>query len=185
MNIFKQHQIFEQLKKYLPQNPVMIEAGSCDGKDALNLIKAFPTATLHAFEPVPELYSRLVANTTHLPNICTYNVALSDTNGTATFHVAEKTKNPGVPTQAGSLHAPKERLKWSPLEYPRTIKVPTTTLDSWAKKHTVNHVDCRWLDMQGHELHALKGAKKLLKNAHALYVEMNFIQAYELSIKNF
>ena len=59
------------------------------------------------------------------------------------------------------------------------MRVPTITLDAWAIQHGIDHVDFLWLDLQGHELAALQGASKLLKRVTAVYLEVNFIEAYE------
>ena len=64
-------------------------------------------------------------------------------------------------------------------EYKKTINVPTITLDDWAQKNNVTHIDFMWLDVQGHALHILKAAPQLLKTIKILFVEVEFIQAYE------
>jgi FkbM family methyltransferase len=179
MITFRTHEIYAQLTLHLDPNSIILEAGACDGRDTQKLAAAFPNATIHSFEPVPELFAMLLENTRDLKNVHCYQVALSDHIGSAQFHLAERPEFPGKPTQAGSLHAPKERLKWSDLRYPKTITVPTTTIDAWAKEQGITTIDFMWLDMQGHELQALKGAERMLQRAHAIYVEVNFIEAYE------
>lgn len=179
MFIFKSHEVFDILAQYLPKNPVIVEAGSYDGRDTIKMATKWLQGTIHAFEPVPELFVKLKTNTARLKNVGYYNRALSNKIGTATFYVSEMPKNPGIPSQAGSLHKPKKRLIWSPLVFPRTIEVETVTLDAWAEKHTISHVDFLWLDMQGHELSVMQAAPKILQTVSVIFTEVGFIEGYE------
>lgn len=178
MNIFKTHEVFAQLKPYLPSNPIIVEAGAYNGKDSLKLTKHWPQGHVHAFEPVPFLFKQLQEQTDGEKNISCYPVALSNANGFATFFVSENPKKPGKPSQAGSLLEPKERLKHSPLFFPETIEVPTISLDAWAKTHGISHVDLLWLDMQGHELAVLKASQSILPTVKAVFTEVSFIESY-------
>lgn len=179
MIIFKTHQALDYIQKYLSNNPVIIEAGAFDGKDTLRLAEKWPNATIHAFEPVPAIFEQLKKNTEHIKNIHRYSIALSSQTGTATFYVAEKPHKPGKINQAGALHKPKERLKHSPIEFPRTIKVQTITLDDWAMQNNIDHVDMLWLDLQGYELPVMQAAPKILNTVNVIFTEVAFIEAYE------
>ena len=167
------------LSELLPATGTFLEAGAFNGQDTLAMASHFPHATIHAFEPLPEIYTQLTKNVQDTPSIKTYPVALSDQTGSATFYVADHPKRPGKICQAGSLLAPQERLNHSPITYPYTTQVPTITLQEWAHQNHVAHIDFMWLDMQGHELAVLKASPDILKTVKALYVELNFIQAYE------
>lgn len=178
MIIFKSHQIFNLIKPYLPDNPIIIEAGAFQGTDTIRLAQQWPKGTIYAFEPVPELYAILTKNTKSYPNIHCYQLALSHQNGTAPFYVSEKPGNPGKPSQAGSLLPPKERLQHSPLQFPYTINVPTITLDTWALQNNIDHIDFAWLDIQGYELAVLQATPTLVATMNAIYIEVSFIEGY-------
>ena len=179
MKICTKYHALEIVKDYLPTNPVILEAGAYTGQDSLYMARLWSDATFHLFEPVPELLTQLKKNTHQIQHKQYWPLALSTHTGTTTFHIAEKKEHPGVPTQAGSLLKPKERLHHSPMVYPRTISVSTTTLDHWATQNNIDQVDFLWLDVQGHELAILKHAISVLKKARALFVELHFIEAYE------
>lgn len=176
--IRKKNMLLALAKEYLPENPVILEAGAYKGQDSLHILKMFPHATMHLFEPVPELFKALNESIIDYPQAHTYNYALSDTNGTMPFYIAEKPNKPGIPTQAGSLLTPQERLKRSPIIYPKQISIPTITIDSWAQAYTIDRIDCMWLDVQGHELAVLRAAPHILMTTSVLFVELHFIQAY-------
>lgn len=178
MITFKPHQSFEYIQQYIPEKPIIVEAGAFDGHETQRMLAVWPKATIHAFEPIPAVFKRLEDNTKHLPNVHRYQIALSDTTGNFPLYVSEKPDRPGIPSQASSLRMPKERLLHSPIQFPYTINVPTITLDNWAQKYRIPHVDLLWLDMQGYELNALTAAHTILKNVSAIYTEVGFIENY-------
>lgn len=179
MLIFNSHKTIEILKQVLPDNPVIVEAGAFNGSDTKRMVEQWPQCTIHAFEPLPEIFERLEKNTAHLPQVHRYPIALSNSNGTALFYISEKTERPGIASQAGSLHAPKERLKRSPIIFPRTAQVQTITLEKWADENAIESIDLLWLDTQGHELEILQAAGKMLQNIKVILAEVSFIESYE------
>ncbi len=179
MRIFKTPETISVLQNYLNNPKIIIEIGAFYGHDTIRMTTTWPGATIHTFEPVPEIYQKLVVKTKTYRSIKTYNYALSDKIGVAQFHCAEKSTNPGTATQAGSLRAPKERLEWSPIIFPKTIYVQTITLDTWAKQNNIHHIDLLWIDTQGHELSILQHAHNILKKTDVIITEVGFVQAYE------
>jgi len=167
------------IKQYIPDNPVIVEAGCFDGSDTLKLSQFWPAATIHAFEPVPEIFAILLKNTCQRANIAHYNVALSSHTGSAPLHLSSKPTDPEAPFRAASLLQPKERLRWSDVTYPKTIEVNTITLDSWAEQQGIDHVDFLWLDVQGYALPILQASPRMVSTLRVLYVEVEFIEAYE------
>ena len=179
ISIITHNQVCSTVAPFLPASPIIVEAGSFTGHDTLRLANHWPDGIIHAFEPVPSLFEKLKNATDDRTNIHCYPYALSSKTGLAEMHIAEKPNKQGIATQASSLHQAKERLQKSPIIYPKTMIVPTITLDDWSFEHKISHIDFLWLDLQGHELAALKGASRILSTVRALYTEVNFIEAYE------
>ena len=175
----KPHQALDLVKPYLPANPIIIEAGAFDGKDTAIMSALWPAAHIHAFEPVPEIFTRLQTNTQHLPNVWHYQIALSNKSGFSDMYISEKPEKPGITTQANSLLKPAARLAHSPIIFPFTTLVQTITLDDWATQHKIAQVDFLRLDLQGYELNVLMAATQLLKTVKVIITEVEFIQAYE------
>lgn len=171
--------LFTQLHTYLPENPIIVEAGAFNGGDTKKLSAQWPKGTVYAFEPVPAIFKELEKTTAHLPNVIRYPFALSDTTGTATFHMAHNPQKQSPIHQAGSLLAPKERLSWSPVRYTSTIEVATITLEDWVTKNGISVIDFMWLDAQGHELAIIKSAGHYVHKIRAIYTEVSFVRAYE------
>lgn len=179
MITFKPHQALDHIKPYLPSSPIIVEAGAYKGKETVKLATHLPQSMVHAFEPVPEIFEQLKTNTAHLPNIRCYPIALSNKTGTMAMHLSEHPDRPGITSQGNSLLAPKERLALSPLIFPRTIKVPTFTLDDWARQNNIDHVDLLWLDLQGYELAVMQSSPKIFSTVQIILTEVEFTQAYE------
>jgi FkbM family methyltransferase len=179
MITFKSHQALDYIVPHLPSNPIIVEAGAYIGTDTTKMALRWPAGIIHAFEPVPELHAYLCANTLTHNNVRRYQLALSNTAVRTDFYIGEKPDNPGRATQAGSLHAPKERLLLSPIQFPRTITVQTITLDAWAHQHAVTSVDMLWLDLQGHELAVLQASPQILSTVSVIFTEIAFVEAYE------
>ncbi|HEX2978575.1 MAG TPA: FkbM family methyltransferase [Candidatus Babeliales bacterium] len=173
------HEILPYVAKLMPEKPIIVEAGAYDGADSVHLAKTITNCTVHSFEPVPELYNKVLTKTQGVKNIFTYQMALSDKDGESLFYVSELAENPGVASASSSLLPPKEHTVLTPqLSFPTQISVKTTTLDTWAAQNGITHVDFLWLDMQGYEMNMLKGSPKILKTVKAILTEVEFIEAY-------
>lgn len=171
--------VFACIKKYLPSNPIVLEAGSFDGNDTKKMAQLWPYGTIYAFEPVPENFANLEKNSSNYLNVQRFSVALSDKNGTAEFFNSAYANTPDVPSQSGSLLSPKEHLDYDHnVVFNKIISVPTITLDDWAQQNGVTRIDLLWLDMQGYELNVLKASPNILKTVKVIYTEVEFVEAY-------
>lgn len=165
------------IAKYLPSNPVIIEAGAFDGADTVAMAKYWPEATIHALEPVPNAYQKLFnAAKDYTNKIYTYPVALSNQTGIMQMHVS----NGPFGEQSSSLLPPKEHLQEHPeIEFTGVIEVETITLDQFSEKYHVEKVDFLWLDMQGYELPVLKASLNLFNKVSVVYMEVSKVELYE------
>jgi len=160
---------------FLPENPVILEAGAHKGKDTVELSKTWPKGSIYAFEPVPDLYEKLVKRTKNLGNVFCCPFALGDTSGLDLLHVSS-----GSSDGSSSLLPPKEHLITFPTVYfDESLHVRVITLDDWARDHNVEAIDFMWLDLQGMELKVLKSGTSILKSVKAIYTEVSTNEDYE------
>lgn len=171
--------ILESIKKNLPSNPIIVEAGAFTGKDSIRMAQAWPLGTIFAFEPDPLIFQELEINVKPYPNIHIFQLALSHQQGTALFWPSEHPKKPGQPSQAGSLLPPKERLNWSNITFKTPIPVQTATLSSWAQEQSITAIDFLWLDLQGKELPVMQASSDIIQRTSFIFTEVHFIEAYE------
>jgi FkbM family methyltransferase len=162
------------IKEFLPEKPVIVEAGAHIGIDTNEMYRFWPGCTIYAFEPVPELYERLKKNTAGLKNVICYPLALSNMRGTAKMFVSS-----GSSDGSSSLLLPKEHLSEHPdVIFDAQVDVKTVTLDDWARENNIKRVDFLWLDLQGHELAVLQSATKVLETVSAIHTEVSIKEMY-------
>jgi FkbM family methyltransferase len=165
--------------RFLPNDPVILEAGTYDGTDTKKFKELWGNATIYGFEPNRISYNKTCENIKGMKNVHIFPVALSNYVGWSIFYVSQA--NDG----ASSLYRDnfKEAVKSIPhifygiqedhyKDYP--IEVPVTTIDTWGKENQVSHIDYMWLDAEGAELNILKGAGEYLKNVRVISIEVNF-----------
>jgi FkbM family methyltransferase len=168
------------VSRYLPNSPVILEAGSYHGETALAMVQRWPAATIYSFEPVPELFAIVKRNTLAFPNIHPSDLALSDREGTAVFHLSAMEGRPDASLGSGSLLAPSHHLEGFPwVKFDNTITVSTTTIDAWAGTHQVEKIDFIWLDIQGEEFPVLKAAPRMMKTVKVVMTEVEFVELYK------
>ncbi|OFY84451.1 MAG: hypothetical protein A3F72_13665 [Bacteroidetes bacterium RIFCSPLOWO2_12_FULL_35_15] len=167
--------VLDIVKRKIPSNPIIIEAGAHIGSDSGRFAQLWKDAKIYAFEPVPDVYSQLVENTSQYKNIKTFPLALSDKNGETKMFVSS-----GRSDASSSLLAPKEHLDVHPdVHFNNTINVETITLDDFCLKNNISHIDFMWLDMQGYELPMLMAAKNMISKISVIYSEVSLIETYE------
>lgn len=173
-------EIVRRVQEYLSQDPVVVEAGTYDGKDTAQLSALLPSAYIFTFEPVPELFQKSSANLSAFPNIKIFNLALSNTTGQATMYLSEKKSKPGQVSQSSSLLKPADHLIYAPLiEFNCETIVSTTTLDDWARHNDIKKIDLLKLDIQGNELDVMMASPDIFQSVKAILTEVEFTEAYK------
>lgn len=165
----------EYIAHFVPQNPVIVEAGAHKGFDTVELVNIWPNGVIHSFEPVPNLYVELKNRTLAFSNCYCYPLALAEKNERKVFYLSS-----GTSDQSSSLLKPEVHLQNHPtVTFPHTMEVNAITLDSWAQAYSINKVDFMWLDMQGSEPAMLRASPNILKTVKVIYTEINFQEMYK------
>lgn len=164
--------------RYIPKNPVILEAGSFDGTDTVAMARVWPESTIYAFEPEPTSFAKLAKGAEQLKNVRCYPLALGDRTGTVDFHLSQDSNSNR--TGSGSLLQPTKHIELSePGTFGKTLTVPIVTLDGWGSEQKISAVDLLWLDMQGYELRMLQASSTMLKTVKAIYLEVSFVGLYD------
>jgi len=165
----------EFIGQFLPDNPIILEAGAHIGTDTLKMATYWPHSIIHAFEPVPAVLKELEGRIASFTNVYCYPLALSNTSGETTLFVSN-----GESNGSSSLLPPKEHLIIHPsVSFDEKILVKTITIDDWARISNIQKVDFLWLDLQGVELKVLKSGTELLKSVKVIYTEVSLVENYE------
>ncbi len=169
---------YDVMERLLSKHRVqgIIDAGASDGHVARRLLQRFPQATVYAFEPQSSYGPALRQFAERDKRFRPFQVALGAESGEARLY---QTRGRG----ATSLFQPNERnrsLYPEGAQVEQNIAVPATTLDDWSASLGDPPVEIMKFDIQGGELKALQGARRLLACSVLLvYAEIFFNPMYE------
>lgn len=159
--------------KFLPEDPVIFEAGGHYGDDTIRFATRWPSGTIISFEPNPHAFAKLLERTKDATNVHVYNLAVNNYNGTAILNVCYGTNgNDPIFEGASSLLEPSACMR---IHYrgPK-VKVSCVVLDDWCQANNIDHIDFMWLDLEGLELQVLKSSPEILDKVKVIYTETNF-----------
>lgn len=142
------------LRSYIQRGWVCLDVGANIGFYTLNLSKLVgETGKVYAIEPSPGNFNKLEENISinNLSNCVTSNIALSSTIGDCIFSVS-----PSQNSGWGRLG------KWQSAQ--SEVLVNVSTLDQFVQDKSISKIDFLKIDIEGHELEFLKGAKHSLEN---------------------
>jgi FkbM family methyltransferase len=164
------------LRRWLPSDPVILEAGAHVGMDTVELAKTWPGSRVFAFEPVPEVHAQLAKRVRRLSNVVVDSRALGAQTGTTPMYVSG-----GASDGSSSLRPPKEHLDQHPqVTFARTIEVSLVSVEDWVREQGIDRIDFMWLDMQGHEFATLQAVPDaLLDTVSVIVLEIAFKELYE------
>jgi FkbM family methyltransferase len=165
----------------------IFDVGACEGEDSIRYQLRYPNARVYAFEPLAENAARARAHFAayDLPSVTLVEIALSDSVGTASFHVSsgrpEQAPDPAwdYGNKSSSLLAPDKTLEvheW--LKFDTVTTVPTTTLREYCAANGIGEIDFMHLDVQGAELMVLAGAGPILTRIKAVWLEAEQLPLY-------
>jgi len=172
------------IAKYLKmKDPVILEAGACDGFDTKRFAQDYRRGKIYAFEPVSNVFAMLKKTVAKYSNVKIYNLALSDENGFTEININEVGNTDAIPGSS-TLNTPESQFLqlYPDMKFNRTERIQTKTLDTWAEEEGIDKIDFMWLDMEGMEYRVLKASNKILKTVKVLYTEFTRVPRYENDI---
>jgi FkbM family methyltransferase len=157
---------------------MVFDVGANKGQCLGEMLKHFPRARIHSFEPFPEVFAQLTAMTRAYPNVTAHNLALGEADGTRAFHLNRASDtNSFLPnsTQAAEYAPP----GW--VDPMGIMQVPMRRLDTFCREQGIERIDLLKIDSQGYELKILEGGAELLRarRIRLLLLEVLFVPLYE------
>jgi len=152
-------------------DPCVFDVGANRGQTLEAILKRWPAARAHCFEPTPSLLPEVNRRADGNPNVKVNACAVGSAAGELEFHeygdpLLNSFLEPGKDLWEGAVNS---------------IKVQTVTLDEYCERNGVEKIDLLKIDTQGFDLEALKGADGLLNDGKVamILVEVNFWRFYE------
>jgi FkbM family methyltransferase len=161
----------------LPNNPIIIEAGTASGYDTEHFCKRFPEGKIFGFEPVPELFYQTQERIKNYNNCNVENKALAEKSGKVKMVVSNID---GETSESSSILNPKEHLKYyRHIKFDKTIEVQAINLDEFVLSKNLKTIDLLWLDLQGYEPFIFISSPITLSITKHIITEVNYFEHYE------
>ena len=157
-----------QVLKKLPlgDRPTFLDVGANAGEYSQLLVKYFPKAIVHAFEPHPKTFAVLKENVRDLVEC--HPLALGSEKGG--FHLYDRGGDDGG-IRASLAKEALEAVQSKPLTaYPVTV----STVDDFVKEQSIQHVNFMKIDTEGFEMDVLQGAKLSLSDGKIGAIQFEF-----------
>jgi len=157
--------VVKLVKNTLNKELVVFDIGANKGQYSAMLSDILTNKDLiYAFEPTKEAFKALKAR--QLKNVFCHNVALSNSIGTAIIYY----NTPGA-TRASMKKA---EHKHYGITLDQEEEIETLTLDQFCKSNAIEHIDFCKIDVEGHEMHVLKGAENLISGNKISFIQFEF-----------
>ena len=149
--------------------PVFFDIGANVGDNSIALRKRFAEAEISAFEPVKKTYDLLLLKTAH-QYIKAYNIGFSDKTGTGTlFNTVDNAQ-----TEMASVYKDVFKGIFKKEGEVTAIEFVMETIDTFCLSKNITCIDFLKIDVEGHELSVLQGAKNMLLNKQIKCIQFEF-----------
>jgi len=146
---------------------VIFDVGANVGDYSVKLAEILKEkATIHSFEPSPAAYKKLQDAVLKYQNVTTNNFGLSDT--VKSLQLYSNFESSGL----ASLY--QRKLDHYNTQMNVTEEINLSTVDNYCEENKINYIDFLKLDVEGHELSVLNGAKKLLAERKIKFIQFEF-----------
>lgn len=160
---------------------VVFDVGARDCNESADFARAYPAATVYAFECNPATLPLCRAVMAREPRVVLTEKAASDQSGRLAFFPTNPAEtqtgiaggNPGASSLFEATGAyPEERYVQD------RVEVDTIRLDQFCAARGISEIDVLWMDVQGAELLVLRGLGTLLARVKLIHLEAEFFEIY-------
>lgn len=123
-------------------------------------------AIIHAFEPSLKTYEIFLETTKDIQNIIPNNYGLSDIENHQLLYTNEK--------GSGLASVYQRNLEHFGISMDQSEEIKLSTIDNYCKVNDINRIHFLKLDIEGHELKALNGAKQMISSKKIDVIQFEF-----------
>ncbi len=155
-------------KRFKTLNDLIIfDVGANVGHYSILLKNVFgEKATIHAFEPSNKTFDKLKSNLNNQTKLELHNFGLGNENTKMILYTNSD--------ESGLASVYKRRLDHFNIDMNKSEDVVIKTLDAFCDENRIEHVHFLKLDVEGHELKVLEGAKKMLHLDSIDFIQFEF-----------
>lgn len=163
----------------IPENGLVVECGSRDCLDAIEVLNCYNPRKVYSFECNPESIQVCKNNIADHDSIELVESAVGNCDDVIDFYATdmEKSKDKNIGASSALFHnrGQKDFIQ-------KKISVPCTRLDTFMNNNNIENIDLLCLDLQGYEKVALEGMGERIKDVSYIITEVNFESYYEDSV---
>lgn len=155
-------------KRYSNNQMFLFDVGANVGLYSLELAKNFgEKASIHSFEPLDTTFEKLKENTLNSSNIIIHNQGLSNTASVIPFY----TSNVEFEMKSSVYQHNKEHFN---LDMVIKKDCQFTTVDKFCTENDICHIHFLKIDVEGHEMAVIEGAKLMIENKAIDFIQFEF-----------
>ncbi|HZY80893.1 MAG TPA: FkbM family methyltransferase [Cyclobacteriaceae bacterium] len=155
-------------RRWADRNVTLFDVGANVGEFTLEILEAFRNKPiqLYAFEPSSRAGEQLRKRIPQLPNVHVVAKAMSDHEGTAELF---------FPDEGSALASLYQRdLAHMNQEFGKKEQVVTSTIDRFCEENKIDYIHLLKIDVEGHEIEVLKGARKMMTGNAIEVIQFEF-----------
>jgi FkbM family methyltransferase len=152
-------------------SPVVFDVGANVGDYALLTKQFLPAAQVYAFEPARNTYDQLTSHLRGKADVKTYNIGFSDSERTVQLFSYEIEGN-----EVSLLSSIDQRQATQVVEVAAsaTEEILVKTIDGFCVENGIKRIDFLKIDVEGHELAVLRGARDMLGKGLIPIIQFEF-----------
>lgn len=139
----------------------IVVVGAFYGDEIVRMLNKYPNAIVNAFEAHPQNFRVLTERFSSIHRVKLYNNIVSDTNGTVDFYELSAIGSGSILKFQGDKFG-------HPFKIQESLKLESVRLDAILPDI---QIDLLWVDVQGAELHVLKGTN--IENCLSMFLEIH------------
>lgn len=123
-------------------------------------------AQVFSFEPSVKTYRKLVENTRQLPGITVHNFGMGSEDATLTLFSNKD--------ESGLASVYHRKLDHLDIDMNKTEEIEIKTIDGFCNQNNISHIHFLKIDVEGHEMKVLEGAKKIIGSKNVDFIQFEF-----------